>query len=327
MGEYSIDEDQVNKIVDTMKKKYRDEGIEFEEVDSTLKELRGIIADGSYSKIDLDSEEDLDQFGSDLARQVGSVYLKLKGILEPTKKMLKNFPLTDEIGFYLYSANMRYSANQYLALASAGGFVVALFTFIILLFVGIIIGDILFATIIPLVIAFAAWIGSTMIILMIPKQKAIARGKKVSTELPFALRHMSTELKAGIGLYKTIQAIASNDYGMLSEEFARTINEIEEGADTSVALKHTALRTQSRPLKKTINHILRAMRIGGNLSSAMSDIADDVSEEMRQQINTFSQKMNFAPNNFSLSKRRKILIGENCVYTQYYLVFLEKCWI
>ena len=35
------------------------------------------------------------------------------------------------------------------------------------------------------------------------------------------------------------------------------------------------------------------MRIGGNLSSAMSDIADDVSEEMRQQINTFSQKMNF----------------------------------
>jgi flagellar protein FlaJ len=104
---------------------------------------------------------------------------------------------------------------------------------------------------------------------------------------------MSTELKAGIGLYKTIQTIAANDYGVLSDEFARTITEIEEGSDTRIALKHLALRTQSKALKKTINHVLRAMRIGGNLSDAMSSIADDVADEMRNKILEFSQSMNF----------------------------------
>ena len=37
MNEFRIDEDEVNHIVETMKKKYREEGVEIDEVDSTLK--------------------------------------------------------------------------------------------------------------------------------------------------------------------------------------------------------------------------------------------------------------------------------------------------
>jgi pilus assembly protein TadC len=293
MSNLKIDEDEVSRIVETMKRKYREEGIVVEDVDSSLKEIRGIIADNSYSKIDLENEEDLELFGSDLSKKMGNVYLKFKKILKPIQKMLKDFPLNEEIGYYLYSANMRYSANQYLALASAGGFVIALTTIIIVFFIGLLLQDLLFTAIVPITIGIFAWIISTIIILTIPKQRAIARGAKISSELPFALRHMATELKAGIGLYKTIQAIAINDYGILSEEFSKTINEIEEGADTTTALKHTSLRTQSMPLRKAINHILRAMRIGGNLSETMNDIASDVSDEMKNKIGIFAQKMNF----------------------------------
>jgi pilus assembly protein TadC len=293
MSNLKIDEDEVSRIVETMKRKYREEGIVVEDVDSSLKEIRGIIADNSYSKIDLENEEDLELFGSDLSKKMGNVYLKFKRILKPIQKMLKDFPLNEEIGYYLYSANMRYSANQYLALASAVGFIATLFSFIVLLLIGIILKDILFMTIIPIFLSI--FIGFIAAIIMIhqPKQIAVARGNAISTDLPFALRHMATELKAGIGLYKTIQAIAQNDYGLLSEEFARTINEIEEGADTTIALKHLSLRTQSQPLKKAVNHILRAMRIGGNLSNSMNEIASDVSEELRVKINSFAQQMNF----------------------------------
>jgi len=292
-SEYSVNEDEVNNIVNTMKKKYKDEGIVFDEVNSTLNELRGIIAEDSYSKIDIESEEDLESFGSEMSKSFGKFYLKFKRGLSPIKNLLKRFPLSDELSFYLYSANMHYSSSQYLALASAGGVVAGLFALIAGFFIGIIMNNVLFYTLMPFVFAFATWLFLTVILLLIPKQRASSRVNAVSIELPFALRHMSTELKAGIGLYKTIQAIASNDYGTLSEEFARTINEIEEGADTSVALKHLALRTQSRPLKTAVNHILRAMRIGGNLSEVMSNIAQDVSEDMKNKIRTFSQKMNF----------------------------------
>jgi pilus assembly protein TadC len=289
----SVDEEEVNKIVEIMKRKYQEDGMIFGEVNSTLKELRGIITDDTYAKIDIESEEDLEGFGSDLSRTFGKIYLKLKRVLVPTKKILKAIPISDELSYYLYSANMHYSSSQYLALASAAGFVAGLVALIAGFFLGILTNNILFVTVLPFVYAICAWLVVTIILISMPKQKAISRGNACSIELPFALRHMSTELKAGIGLYKTIQAIASNSYGVLSEEFSRTINEIEEGSDTGVALKHLALRTQSRPLKTTINHILRAMRVGGNLSEVMSDIAEDVSEDLKSKIRTFAQKMNF----------------------------------
>lgn len=292
-SQYVADEDEISQIVETMKKKYREEGIVMDDVHSSLRELRGIIAEETYSKIDIESQDDVEAFGSSSTKFFGNVYLKLKSVLKPLQEMLKDFPLSQELGYYLYSANMHYSANQYLALASAVGFVVALVLLIVTIILGALTRNVLLMTALPIAAAIVGFVFAISLVLYIPRQKAVARGNAASIELPFALRHMATELKAGIGLYKTLQAIASTDYGVLSEEFARTINEIEEGTDTSIALKHLALRTQSRALKTTINHIVRAMRVGGNLSDIMNNIAKDVSEEMKNKINSFSQKMNF----------------------------------
>ncbi len=291
--QYSVDEAAVANIVETMKKKYREEGIVIDEVNTSLKELRGIISEDTYTKVDIESHDDLESFNSDTSKFFGNVYLSMKGVLKPINDMLKKFPLTEDVGFYLYSANMHYSANQYIALASAVGFVVAL-AFVALGFViGTAMKNLAMMATMPFLFGFVGFVAAVAIVLYIPRQNATSRGNACAVELPFALRHMSTELRAGIGLYKTLQAIASTDYGVLSEEFARTINEIEEGTDTSIALKHMALRVQSRPLKTTINHIVRAMHVGGNLSQIMSDIAKDVSDDLKNKINSFSQKMNF----------------------------------
>jgi len=292
-----IDQDEVDKIVETMKRKYREEGMQFDEVSGSLKELRGIIAEDTYSRTDIENKEDLEDFDSKIAQQVGNVYLHLKGILKPVQMMLKKIPFSDEIGYYLYSANMPYSANQYLALTSAAGLIGALAALIASLFIGTMIAattkNIFFATIMPFICALVIGLITLILVLNFPKQKAVSRGNACSVELPFALRHMATELRAGIGLYKTIQAVTATDYGVLSEEFARTISEIEEGTDTSVALKHMAARTQSKPLRTALSHIIRAMRIGGNLSSIMSEIAQEVSDDLKNKIISFAQQMNF----------------------------------
>jgi flagellar protein FlaJ len=298
MSEQSqVNQQEVEKIVETMKKKYREEGLQFDEVTGTLKELRGIIAEDTYSKVDIESKEDAESFDTKIAQDMGKIYIKLKTILKPLQEAFKKIPFVEELGYYLYSANMHYSANQFLAITSAVVFITTLILFIAGLFVGAIVAtttkSIIFLALFPIMFAILGLIISTAIMLYIPKQKAIQRGNDCSVELPFALRHMATELKAGIGLYKTLQAVTASDYGVLSEEFARTITEIEEGTDTSVALKHMALRTQSKALKTAISHIIRAMRIGGNLSTIMNEIADDVSEDLKNRITTFSQKMNF----------------------------------
>jgi flagellar protein FlaJ len=289
-----VDMQKVEKIVKRMREKYREEGVEFEEVGGNLRELRGLIAEGMAAKIEIQTVEELREVKSRLINFLAGVYLKMGAILRPVAKSISKFPEMEMLSFYLYSANMHYSSKQYIALTVAGStiaFIIALLvSSAVLTVLEVELATRVLAIIISSVLVF---IISAIIVLMIPKQRAIARGNAVSIELPFALRHMSTELRAGIGLYRTLQAVASSDYGALSEEFARVITEVEEGTDTKDALRHLALRTQSRALRNAIIQIIRALKTGGNLSESMSEIAEDVSFSLRMAVREFGQRMNF----------------------------------
>jgi flagellar protein FlaJ len=286
----SIDIDQVEKIVSKMKKKYREQGLEFEEAGGKLRELRAIIAEGEAAKINVQPVEDLKEFRNPAVRQLGNFYLVFKSVLSPIAGIVKKFPLGKELAYYLYSANMPYSAQQYLAISVAGAVLAGFFG----LLLGIALWLLLKIT--PLIIivpAILLFIFVLLVILLIPKSAAQRRGDALSAELPFALRHMATELKAGIGLYRTLQAVATSDYGVLSQEFSRTISEIEEGTDTKDALRHFALRTQSKNMRSALLHIIRAIKTGGNLSDTMGKVAEDVSFELRMKVRDFAEKMNF----------------------------------
>jgi len=289
-----IDMHKVENIVKRMRDKYREEGVEFEEVGGSLKELRGLIAEGMAAKIEIQPVEDLREVKNKTIKFLATLYLKLGAILKPIAKLMTKFPEMEMLSFYLYSANMKYSSKQYVALTVAGSAVAFLVALLIstavLTYLQIDLATRILAIIIISILTFVI---TAVIILMVPRQNAISRGNAVSLELPFALRHMAAELRAGIGLYRTIQAVATADYGALSEEFARVITEVEEGTDTQDALRHLALRTQSRALRNAIIHIIRALKTGGNLSESMSEIAEDVSFELRVAVREFGQRMNF----------------------------------
>ncbi len=217
-----VNMDQVEKIVKRMRAKYRAEGVEFEEVGGNLKELRGLIADGMGGKVEIQTIEELREVKSKMVKFLASIYLKLGGILKPIAKAVIRFPEFEMLSFYLYSANMHYSSKQYVALtvaASAIAFIIALLVSAAILTVLEV--QMVIRVLAVAIISIMTFVITAVIILMAPKQRAVTRGNAVSLELPFALRHMSTEIRAGIGLYRTIQAIAVSNYGELSEEFAR----------------------------------------------------------------------------------------------------------
>ncbi|MBU2100701.1 type II secretion system F family protein [Candidatus Micrarchaeota archaeon] len=292
----SVDMEEVEKIVERMKKRYSEEGMEMEEVGGRLKELRGIIAEGKQKELEVQTAEDLKVFTSPLIRNLGKFYLSLRAIMKPIEKLISKLPQVKQLSFYLYSANMKISANQFLAILTSIAlivFVVSIVLLSALVFAFFPEASMLTKSMLVLLVSLLLTFMTIIIGFLIPRRKAMSRGDEVSKELPFALRHMATELKSGLGLYRTIQTIAMADYGALSEEFSRTINEIEEGTDTKLALRHLALRTQSKALRNSLIHVIRALRTGGNLSVIMNDIADDVSFSLRMKIKDFAQKMNF----------------------------------
>jgi pilus assembly protein TadC len=291
-----FDVDKVDKIVARMKKKYETEGRPSEDIspNEALSRLRGTVSGTPVVKLEIQPVEELQEETNPFIRQLGMVFLQFRKFLGAIATYIERIRSMQELQYWLYSANLRYSARQWIAISVSLAAMVFLFTLTITLFAGIIAGGdlFLFAAILFLLPIFLGLL-TIGVTLYYPKYKAMQRGVIVSTELPFALRHMATEIRAGIGLYRTIQTIASADYGPLSEEFSRVISEVEEGVDTKDALHNLSVRTQSMALRNSLRHISRALRTGGNLSEIISDIAEDVSFSLRENVRDYAQKMNF----------------------------------
>ncbi len=287
-----VDQQTVDQIVQKMRKQDIS-GTQLEKEEN--QELRGeLLGKTESAHVQLQNVEDLAGFNNPLIRKLIEIYLKLQDPLKPLSKLISQLSASQTLNYYLYSANMKYSLDQYLALTTTVTFLAALVGAIFGIVISFILGvPILYYPLLLIMCAGFFGVLGLFVTLMYPKTVADKRGQDISVEMPFALRHMATELKSGAGLYRTIQMVAIADYGILSEEFARTVNEIEEGTDAKDALKNMALRVQSVSMRNALNHIVRAMKTGGNLSDVMNDIADDVSVEIQTRIMEFSEKMNF----------------------------------
>ena len=148
---------------------------------------------------------------------------------------------------------------------------------------------------ISLELALAIFISVLLIALSIfyyPKIKKQNDYASLSKELPYALRQLATELRSGRSLFDSLDSVASSDYGILSLEFSRVLEEIKYGESTENAFLNLEKRVDSKALSRTIYEILTSLRIGANLSNSLSIIADDVNFDIRMKLKEYSEKLN-----------------------------------
>lgn len=130
------------------------------------------------------------------------------------------------------------------------------------------------------------------VIVFLPNLKRGSRSGEASRELPFALRQMATELRAGIGLHDSMRSVALSGYGPLSEEFARALEEIKYGETTEKALMDMSDRIDSEGLRRAIYQITRTLSSGGDLAKTLNVIAEDTAYELRMKLKDYAQKLN-----------------------------------
>ena len=148
---------------------------------------------------------------------------------------------------------------------------------------------------ISLELALAIFISVLLIALSIfyyPKIKKQNDYASFSKELPYALRQLATELRSGRSLFDSLDSVASSDYGILSLEFSRVLEEIKYGESTENAFLNLERRVDSKALSRTVYEILTSLRIGANLSNSLSIIADDVNFDIRMKLKEYSEKLN-----------------------------------
>ena len=140
--------------------------------------------------------------------------------------------------------------------------------------------------------SFAIFAFAMVVAFQWPSNVAGKRGKAIDKEMPFALRHMATEVKAGIGIHKTMESLVEAGYGELSVEFGRTLRDIDKGMSTEDALLAMSERAPSDNLSKSIMHMVRTLKTGGNLSEIISTIANEVAFELRMKMRDFVERLN-----------------------------------
>ena len=148
---------------------------------------------------------------------------------------------------------------------------------------------------ISLELGLAIFISILLIALSIfyyPKIKKQNDHASFSKELPYALRQLATELRSGRSLFDSLDSVASSDYGILSLEFSRVLEEIKYGESTENAFLNLEKRVDSKALSRVIYEILTSLRIGANLSNSLSIIADDVNFDIRMKLKEYSEKLN-----------------------------------
>ena len=114
----------------------------------------------------------------------------------------------------------------------------------------------------------------------------------MNQELPYALRHMGIELKSGKGLHDALTAIKNSDYGSLSKEFNRVLEEVKYGSSTEESLLEMSNRVKSDGLSRAVQQIIGTLRVGGNLSETLNIIASDITFDMHIKLKEYSQKLN-----------------------------------
>ena len=139
---------------------------------------------------------------------------------------------------------------------------------------------------------FLSFILIGFFIIYYPRIKRQNDYSSFSKELPYALRQLATELRSGKSLFDSLDSIVRADYGILSLEFSRLLEEIKYGESTENAFLNLEKRIGSDALSRVIYEILTSLRIGSNLSGALSIIADDVNFDIRMKLKEYSEKLN-----------------------------------
>ncbi len=182
--------------------------------------------------------------------------------------------------------------DEYASFSVAMGFIVSIILFIAVFLLTFSLPLTLSAIVMPLITFILSLLIISLFAVNLPSIQLKSSSKDVDKQLPFALRHMSALLSAGISIFDSMASVSKADYGLLSTELDKVIWDVKSGENFSEALEDASNRIGSTSFTRVTIHIRRALQMGGDVANIISQIADDLTFEMRMKISDFVEKLN-----------------------------------
>ena len=121
------------------------------------------------------------------------------------------------------------------------------------------------------------WIIPTFIL----KGRIKKRVKFLNEQLGDAIVLISNSLKAGYSFFQSVDIVAKEMRGPISEEFTTLQKEINLGLSTEKALENLVSRVSSDDLELVVTAVLIQRQVGGNLAEVLDSISSTIRERVK----------------------------------------------
>ncbi len=124
-----------------------------------------------------------------------------------------------------------------------------------------------------------------------PKLKAGKRKRLIDEKVTFAVREIMIKVGSGVPIFNALLDVANGDYGMISTEFAYTVQEIESGVPQDKALEHLSARVPSKALKRAIDILINAIKSGSDVHGTLVLINDMLIQKQQSDMKSYAGEL------------------------------------
>lgn len=195
----------------------------------------------------------------------------------------------------LVEAGIGISAVDYIA---AGIFVTLILVFILLgmsglLFLVAIRRALLTARLTEILLMMIILVPAVYLVYFInyPKLQATRRRAKLDETVVFAIREIMIKVGSGVPIFNALLDVSNGDYGLVSEEFKVTVEEIQSGVPQEIALQNLSKRVPSQSLRRAVDILVNAIKSGSDVHGTLVLINDMLIKKQQSDMKTYSSEL------------------------------------
>lgn len=125
-----------------------------------------------------------------------------------------------------------------------------------------------------------------------PRLQVNKKVKGLEANLIPALHHLLIQIRSGVPLFNCLVSVAYSNYGILSKEMKKAVNEINTGKAEVEALEMLARENPSVYFRRVMWQIVNALKSGADIGSTVKDIVDNLSVEQTVAIKKYGSQLN-----------------------------------
>ncbi|MBI4181566.1 MAG: type II secretion system F family protein [Candidatus Aenigmarchaeota archaeon] len=145
-------------------------------------------------------------------------------------------------------------------------------------------------------LAFAVGMGVGGMVFMYfsltPRLHTKKKVREIEKNLPYAMNHILIQIRSGVTLFAALVSIGWSNYGQLSLEFRKAVNEINTGKSEISALEQLARDNPSLFFRRIMWQMVNALKAGSDIGVVLKAIVENITSEQLVAIKKYGSQLN-----------------------------------